>query len=186
MRGRRRLRGDQQAFDVFDLLDGCTPMKFLRLSLAAESQPLRLAIVTVACFAHGHTNNWNARGVRGFACTGCAGGCAQAEGTVRSAGLPVIVVMPSPKSSTTLHAKLLSNIREIRARGATQHLAVRVVAGETFTCLESARVCAVAKYVGNVLVRTAVSRHGRRTSVGARSSRKPLSATWLGRGSART
>ena len=33
-------------------------------------------------------------------------------------GLPVIVVMPSPKSSTTLHAKLLSNIREIQARGA--------------------------------------------------------------------
>ena len=33
-------------------------------------------------------------------------------------GLPVIVVMPSPKNSTTLHAKLLSNIREIQARGA--------------------------------------------------------------------
>ena len=33
-------------------------------------------------------------------------------------GLPVIVVMPPPKSSTTLHAKLLSNIREIQARGA--------------------------------------------------------------------
>ncbi|MGH3678510.1 MAG: glutamine--fructose-6-phosphate transaminase (isomerizing) [Mycobacterium sp.] len=33
-------------------------------------------------------------------------------------GLPVIVVMPSPKSSATLHAKLLSNIREIQARGA--------------------------------------------------------------------
>jgi glutamine---fructose-6-phosphate transaminase (isomerizing) len=32
--------------------------------------------------------------------------------------LPVIVVMPSPKSSATLHAKLLSNIREIQARGA--------------------------------------------------------------------
>jgi glutamine---fructose-6-phosphate transaminase (isomerizing) len=32
--------------------------------------------------------------------------------------LPVIVVMPSPKSSPTLHAKLLSNIREIQARGA--------------------------------------------------------------------
>jgi glucosamine 6-phosphate synthetase-like amidotransferase/phosphosugar isomerase protein len=27
-------------------------------------------------------------------------------------------VMPSPKNSTTLHAKLLSNIREVRARGA--------------------------------------------------------------------
>jgi glucosamine--fructose-6-phosphate aminotransferase (isomerizing) len=26
--------------------------------------------------------------------------------------------MPSPKNSTTLHAKLLSNIREIQARGA--------------------------------------------------------------------
>jgi glucosamine--fructose-6-phosphate aminotransferase (isomerizing) len=33
-------------------------------------------------------------------------------------GLPVIVVMPSPKNSATLHAKLLSNIREIQARGA--------------------------------------------------------------------
>ncbi|MGJ6126054.1 glutamine--fructose-6-phosphate transaminase (isomerizing) [Mycolicibacterium sp. Y3] len=32
--------------------------------------------------------------------------------------LPVIVVMPSPKNSATLHAKLLSNIREIQARGA--------------------------------------------------------------------
>lgn len=32
--------------------------------------------------------------------------------------LPVIVVMPSPKNSSTLHAKLLSNIREIQARGA--------------------------------------------------------------------
>jgi glucosamine--fructose-6-phosphate aminotransferase (isomerizing) len=33
-------------------------------------------------------------------------------------GLPVIVVMPSPKNSATLHAKLLSNIREIQTRGA--------------------------------------------------------------------
>jgi glutamine---fructose-6-phosphate transaminase (isomerizing) len=33
-------------------------------------------------------------------------------------GLPVIVVMPSPKNSAMLHAKLLSNIREIQARGA--------------------------------------------------------------------
>lgn len=32
--------------------------------------------------------------------------------------LPVIVVMPSPKNSSMLHAKLLSNIREIQARGA--------------------------------------------------------------------
>lgn len=32
--------------------------------------------------------------------------------------LPVIVVMPSPKSSATLHSKLLSNIREIQTRGA--------------------------------------------------------------------
>ncbi|MHC9291727.1 glutamine--fructose-6-phosphate transaminase (isomerizing) [Mycobacterium sp. LTG2003] len=32
--------------------------------------------------------------------------------------LPVIVVMPSPKNAQTLHAKLLSNIREIQARGA--------------------------------------------------------------------
>jgi len=34
-------------------------------------------------------------------------------------GLPVIVVMASPKNASTLHAKLLSNIREIQARGAT-------------------------------------------------------------------
>ncbi|MGH3940892.1 MAG: glutamine--fructose-6-phosphate transaminase (isomerizing) [Pseudonocardiaceae bacterium] len=33
-------------------------------------------------------------------------------------GLPVIVVMPSPKGRAVLHAKLLSNIQEIRARGA--------------------------------------------------------------------
>jgi len=33
-------------------------------------------------------------------------------------GLPVIVVMPSPKNSATLHSKLMSNIREIQARGA--------------------------------------------------------------------
>jgi glucosamine--fructose-6-phosphate aminotransferase (isomerizing) len=32
--------------------------------------------------------------------------------------LPVIIVMPSPKSSATLHGKLLSNIREIQTRGA--------------------------------------------------------------------
>ncbi|BBX84189.1 glutamine--fructose-6-phosphate transaminase (isomerizing) [Mycolicibacterium aubagnense] len=32
--------------------------------------------------------------------------------------LPVIVVMPSPKGAAMLHAKLLSNIREIQARGA--------------------------------------------------------------------
>jgi glutamine---fructose-6-phosphate transaminase (isomerizing) len=33
-------------------------------------------------------------------------------------GVPVIVVMPSPKGSATLHAKLMSNIREIQSRGA--------------------------------------------------------------------
>ena len=33
-------------------------------------------------------------------------------------GLPVIVVMPSPKNAAVLHSKLLSNIREIQARGA--------------------------------------------------------------------
>lgn len=32
--------------------------------------------------------------------------------------LPVIVIMPSPKGAAVLHAKLLSNIREIQARGA--------------------------------------------------------------------
>ena len=68
---------------------------------------------------------------------GRARGCAQAQGTGLHArrgfaagelkhgpialiedGLPVIVVMPSPKNAPTLHAKLLSNIREIQARGA--------------------------------------------------------------------
>jgi glutamine---fructose-6-phosphate transaminase (isomerizing) len=33
-------------------------------------------------------------------------------------GLPVVVVMPSPSGRPVLHAKLLSNIQEIRARGA--------------------------------------------------------------------
>jgi glutamine---fructose-6-phosphate transaminase (isomerizing) len=33
-------------------------------------------------------------------------------------GMPVIVVMPSPKGQATLHAKLLSNIREVQTRGA--------------------------------------------------------------------
>ena len=33
-------------------------------------------------------------------------------------GLPVVVTMPSPKFRPTLHAKMLSNIREIQARGA--------------------------------------------------------------------
>ncbi|CAN5543768.1 glutamine--fructose-6-phosphate transaminase (isomerizing) [soil metagenome] len=33
-------------------------------------------------------------------------------------GLPVIIVMPSPKGAAMLHSKLLSNIREIQARGA--------------------------------------------------------------------
>jgi len=33
-------------------------------------------------------------------------------------GLPVVVVTPSPRSQPLLHAKMLSNIREIQARGA--------------------------------------------------------------------
>ncbi len=33
-------------------------------------------------------------------------------------GLPVVVVMPSPKGRAVLHAKLLSNIQEVQARGA--------------------------------------------------------------------
>ncbi|KIQ17134.1 glutamine--fructose-6-phosphate aminotransferase [Rhodococcus sp. Leaf7] len=33
-------------------------------------------------------------------------------------GLPVIIVMPSPKGRAVLHSKMLSNIREIQARGA--------------------------------------------------------------------
>lgn len=33
-------------------------------------------------------------------------------------GLPVIVVVPSPNSSTMLHDKIVSNIQEVRARGA--------------------------------------------------------------------
>ncbi|MGV0715586.1 glutamine--fructose-6-phosphate transaminase (isomerizing) [Mycolicibacterium sp. XJ662] len=39
--------------------------------------------------------------------------------------VPVIVVMPSPKNAPMLHAKLLSNIREIQARGA-----ITIVIGE--------------------------------------------------------
>ncbi len=35
-------------------------------------------------------------------------------------GLPVVVVMPSPKGRAVLHSKLLSNIQEIRARGAAR------------------------------------------------------------------
>ncbi|WFR73927.1 glutamine--fructose-6-phosphate transaminase (isomerizing) [Prescottella defluvii] len=34
-------------------------------------------------------------------------------------GLPVIVIMPSPKGRAVLHSKLVSNIQEIKARGAT-------------------------------------------------------------------
>ncbi len=33
-------------------------------------------------------------------------------------GLPVVVITPSPKAQPVLHAKLLSNIREVQARGA--------------------------------------------------------------------
>jgi glucosamine--fructose-6-phosphate aminotransferase (isomerizing) len=33
-------------------------------------------------------------------------------------GLPVVVVMPSPKGRATLHSKLLSNIKQVQARGA--------------------------------------------------------------------
>jgi glucosamine--fructose-6-phosphate aminotransferase (isomerizing) len=33
-------------------------------------------------------------------------------------GLPVVVIMPSPRGRPVLHAKLLSNIQEVRARGA--------------------------------------------------------------------
>jgi glucosamine--fructose-6-phosphate aminotransferase (isomerizing) len=33
-------------------------------------------------------------------------------------GLPVVVVMPSPRGRRVLHGKVLSNIQEIRARGA--------------------------------------------------------------------
>lgn len=33
-------------------------------------------------------------------------------------GLPVVVVMPSPKGRAVLHGKMLSNIREVQARGA--------------------------------------------------------------------
>jgi len=33
-------------------------------------------------------------------------------------GLPVVVVMPSPKGRATLHSKLLSNIEQVQARGA--------------------------------------------------------------------
>ncbi len=81
----------------------------------------------------------SSRAVPGPPCRlpGGPGGCAQTQGTGLHArrgfaagelkhgpialiedDLPVIVVMPSPKSAATLHAKLLSNIREIQARGA--------------------------------------------------------------------
>ncbi len=33
-------------------------------------------------------------------------------------GLPIVVVMPSPRSQPVLHQKLLSNVREVQARGA--------------------------------------------------------------------
>jgi glutamine---fructose-6-phosphate transaminase (isomerizing) len=33
-------------------------------------------------------------------------------------GVPVVVVMPSPRGRSVLHAKLVSNIQEVRARGA--------------------------------------------------------------------
>ncbi len=33
-------------------------------------------------------------------------------------GVPVVVVMPSPRGRSVLHAKLLSNVQEVRARGA--------------------------------------------------------------------
>jgi glucosamine--fructose-6-phosphate aminotransferase (isomerizing) len=33
-------------------------------------------------------------------------------------GLPVVVVTPSPKAQPMLHSKILSNIREVQARGA--------------------------------------------------------------------
>ena len=33
-------------------------------------------------------------------------------------GLPVVVITPSPRTDPILHSKLLSNIREIQARGA--------------------------------------------------------------------
>ncbi len=33
-------------------------------------------------------------------------------------GLPVVVITPSPRADPVLHSKLLSNIREIQARGA--------------------------------------------------------------------
>jgi glucosamine--fructose-6-phosphate aminotransferase (isomerizing) len=33
-------------------------------------------------------------------------------------GLPVVVIAPSPRGRATLHAKVVSNIQEVRARGA--------------------------------------------------------------------
>ncbi len=38
------------------------------------------------------------------------------------AGLPVIVILPSPKSPNSLHAKVISNIQEVRARGARTYV----------------------------------------------------------------
>ena len=34
-------------------------------------------------------------------------------------GMPVIVIMPSPKRRPTLHSKMVSNVQEVQARGAT-------------------------------------------------------------------
>jgi hypothetical protein len=55
----------------------------------------------------------------------------------------VIVVMPSPKNSTTLHAKLGSNIREIQARRAITIVIAEeaddMVRPYPTTCLKSRR-----------------------------------------------
>lgn len=34
-------------------------------------------------------------------------------------GMPVVVIMPSPKSRAVLHSKMISNVKEVQARGAT-------------------------------------------------------------------
>ena len=34
-------------------------------------------------------------------------------------GMPVVVIMPSPKGRAVLHSKMISNVKEVQARGAT-------------------------------------------------------------------
>jgi glucosamine--fructose-6-phosphate aminotransferase (isomerizing) len=63
---------------------------------------------------HSSSRSWRISNAEGFA----AGELKHGPIALIEDGIPVIVVMPSPKNSSILHAKLLSNILEIQARGA--------------------------------------------------------------------